>query len=549
MDWEQRRAYVRKLIEDMERKGGPSFANKLKSAANDLRGRREFDLLDQFAEELRQRGPTDPEIVKLQAQSFIDRGKPGTALVLLEAIANSGQFVEAHGLMGRAWKQIFFDAQDKTGMMAKQALARSFNEYKIAYGGERGGNVWAGVNMLALAAFARREGIQIPLDLEIASWADKVLKSLKSVPKKKHDNWYHASVAEASLGKDDLNNAQEHIGIYVRSKKTPAFALAGTLRQFTDLWQLDKLGQQGMGIIQALRAALLKKTDGKLELVPEQVSKALKGTKPQRGQLQAILGSNGVSTYEWLRTGFERARAVGVIRTEEDGRIGTGFLVAASNLIPSGRDEYLVMTNAHVVSDDPGDRAAARPEDANIVFEAVDKGKDYKFTEVVWHSAVLHLDCTLLRLSRQPRGIDPLPLDRGLPDIDRKPRVYVIGYPDGRDLAFSLQDNELLDHEGPPMGHPPDPDVCRLQYRAPTAPGSSGSPVFSAKGWRVVALHHAGSKSMPKLNSKTGRWPANEGIWIQSIISASRAQASSKGTSARGSAAGEGSGKREVPLE
>ena len=148
-----------------------------------------------------------------------------------------------------------------------------------------------------------------------------------------------------------------------------------------------------------------------------------------------------------------------------------------------------------------------------------------------------------------PRGIDPLPLDRGLPDIDRKPRVYVIGYPDGRDLAFSLQDNELLDHEGPPMGHPPDPDVCRLQYRAPTAPGSSGSPVFSAKGWRVVALHHAGSKSMPKLNSKTGRWPANEGIWIQSIISASRAQASSKGTSARGSAAGEGSGKREVPLE
>src|SRR5262249_40009358 len=183
MDWEQRRAYVRELIEKAVGRGRPNFAKKLRSAATHLRDLREFELLDQFAEELRQRGFIDAEIVKLQAQSFIDRGRPGTALVLLEAIANSSQFVEAHGLMGRAWKQIFFDAQDKTGTVAKQALVNSFNEYKVAYGGEQGGSVWAGVNMLALAVFARQEGIQIPLDLEIASWADKMLKSLKSVPK------------------------------------------------------------------------------------------------------------------------------------------------------------------------------------------------------------------------------------------------------------------------------------------------------------------------------------------------------------------------------
>src|SRR5262249_47491286 len=159
----------------------------------------------------------------------------------------------------------------------------------------------------------------------------------------------------------------------------------------------------------------------------------LKGTKPKRGQLEAILGNDGVSTYDWMHTGFERARAVGVIRTEEDGRIGTGFLVAARTLIQSGRDEYLVMTNAHLISDDPEDRAAARPEDASIVFEAVDKAMEYKFTKVIWRSPVPHLDCTLLRLSKQPRGIDPLPFDRGLPQIDRKPRVYIIGYPGGRD--------------------------------------------------------------------------------------------------------------------
>jgi V8-like Glu-specific endopeptidase len=156
------------------------------------------------------------------------------------------------------------------------------------------------------------------------------------------------------------------------------------------------------------------------------------------------------------------------------------------------------------------------------VFEAVDKQKEYEFTKVIWRSAVPRLDCVLLRLSEQPQEIKPLPFAKVLPAKDQQQRVYVIGYPGGRDLAFSLQNNLLIDHEGEPDGKPPDPIVCHLQYRAPTARGSSGSPVFGARGWEVVALHHAGAESMPKLNGKAGRWPANEGIWIQSILAASR---------------------------
>jgi V8-like Glu-specific endopeptidase len=94
----------------------------------------------------------------------------------------------------------------------------------------------------------------------------------------------------------------------------------------------------------------------------------------------------------------------------------------------------------------------------------------------------------------------------------------VIGYPGGRDLAFSFQDNELLDHEGPPAGRPQIPGVCRVHYRAPTEGGSSGSPVFNANLWQVVALHHKGGKiGMPKLNGAGGTCAANEGIYIQSI--------------------------------
>ena len=56
-----------------------------------------------------------------------------------------------------------------------------------------------------------------------------------------------------------------------------------------------------------------------------------------------------------------------------------------------------------------------------------------------------------------------------------------------------------------------------LHYRTPTEGGSSGSPVFEALGWRVVALHHAGSDTMQSLSSPGETYAANEGITIASL--------------------------------
>jgi V8-like Glu-specific endopeptidase len=67
-----------------------------------------------------------------------------------------------------------------------------------------------------------------------------------------------------------------------------------------------------------------------------------------------------------------------------------------------------------------------------------------------------------------------------------------------------LQDNLVIDH-----------DNTRLQYRAPTEGGSSGSPVFDSQ-WRVIGLHHAGSETMPRLNGE-GTHAANVALRIDAI--------------------------------
>ena len=91
-------------------------------------------------------------------------------------------------------------------------------------------------------------------------------------------------------------------------------------------------------------------------------------------------------------------------------------------------------------------------------------------------------------------------------EMQRDDRVFIIGHPLGGSLSISLNDNLFLDWEDP-----------RLHYRAPTEPGSAGSPIFDDQ-WRLIGMHHAGGRNMRRLNGKEGTYEAKEGIWIQAIL-------------------------------
>jgi V8-like Glu-specific endopeptidase len=123
--------------------------------------------------------------------------------------------------------------------------------------------------------------------------------------------------------------------------------------------------------------------------------------------------------------------------------------------------------------------------------------------DVVWHSAVSDLDCTLLRLANCPPAPGLRIQKRRVRRTVPAPRMYIIGYPNGRGLEFSLDDNFLLD-----LGDK------YLHYRTPTEGGSSGSPLFD-ENWMVVGIHRAGEDNSVKASGDT---EANEGIALSAVL-------------------------------
>ena len=492
-----------------------------KRLVDKLRDVREYEAMGQLAEAISRHDPADARNRRLYAQYLIDTGKATAAIDMLRPLTrrlakDHREFAEASGLLGRAHKQIFLDAAIKTDKPARDALKQAINAYRKPFD-QNPANTWHGVNLVALLTRARRLGLRFASDLKPAEVSKSLVKTLEATPAAERDMWFLPTLAEASLGLGDWPEVERHVRAYAAANDAKAFQVASTLRQFTQLWDLDHTDERGRGLVDILRARLAVLPGGELELPPDEVQRLRKQPSPDNSQLEAILGDRGPETFQWWKTGIDRAVSVAAIRRQLGGRIGTGFVVRAGDLGLEPSDELLVLTNYHVVNP-LGASPGIPPEEAEIAFEASETDDPVRVDKILWSSPPELHDASVLRLRIPVSGIAPVPLAKALPVVEETARVYIIGHPGGRDLAFSFQDNDLLDHEGPSAGKPPVPNVWRVHYRAPTEGGSSGSPVFNSRLWQVIALHHKGGKlGMPRLNRKDGTYAANEGIAIQSI--------------------------------
>lgn len=527
-DIDETRARARRSLEALH---GSADAAELAAArvlVEQLRNQRDYELMAELAEAVSRLDPQDVRNRRLYAQCLIETGKVTAAIDVLQQLARRlprghVEAPEVSGLLGRAWKQIFLDSGDKDSAGARLALRNAIRIYRAPYERAPAANTWHGVNLVALLTRARRLGLRVAPELDPRAIAARLVADLQARPRRQRDDWFLPTLAEASLGLGDWAATQRHVRRCIMSEDARAFHIASALRQFTEVWDLEHADEHGRALVDMLRARLLSLEGSELRLAPAEVERLRSQPGPQTRHLEAILGSTGTQTYRWWQTGVERAASVAAIRQKLGGRIGTGFLVRAGDLQREPEDELLVLTNFHVVNAQ-GSHNGLQPQEAEVVFEAVDSGAVHEVREIVWSSPVEHHDASLLRLEGSVTGVRPLPIARALPVLDDEPRVYIIGHPGGREMAFSFQDNTLIDHEGPAAGRPPIPNVWRVHYRAPTEGGSSGSPVFNSRLWEVIALHHSGGRDgMPRLNGKPGTYAANEGIALQSIIAAMRA--------------------------
>jgi hypothetical protein len=383
-----------------------------------LKDQREFRLLGQLAEEVRRHEPKDAKLRRLHAQSLIETGRVTAAVDVLTTLArqvrrDDAEWAEARGLLGRAHKQIFFDAEDKTSPAALNALRQAIEHYRAPFEADPARNSWHGVNLVALLRKARAVGARFGRDLDPEAIARGIIEDMARVPAERRDNWYYATAAEAELALDRWQDAEQHIGAYVQDERTTAFNLGSTLRQFTEVWDLED-SERGRGIVNALRARILAlggerpqrpdEPGGVVHLKPEQLQRAVSEPAPSGPQLEAILGPDGPKTYKWWRMGLERARSVASFRLELLGRFGTGFLVRGGDLVPALGDEVMVLTNWHVVNPQ-GAGNAMPPESVEVLFEAEDSERAYPIQEVVWSSPFDRHDASLLRLGEPPPDV------------------------------------------------------------------------------------------------------------------------------------------------
>jgi V8-like Glu-specific endopeptidase len=477
-----------------------------------LRRKRQFQLMARVADALIASSRDDMVIYRQYAQALLDQGLTGAGLGILAAGMAAGDDVaeqaELQGLIGRAHKDRYVATDAAAGRRRTLHLERAVHAYHQAWA-EDGSRLWHGINTTALLSRAARDGVALaafPDPKEAAdALAEEVLAAV-GAPSEATPVFDLATAVEGNVALGRFEQAHQWLGLYLAHPDADAFELASTLRQLTEVWGLTAESEPGSTLLPMLQAELLDRGEGgEVTVGPTDVDNDALARMDRDRRLQKVFGNERFTTTRWFSNALDRCRAVARIEDEVGDGVGTGFLVEGAGL-HSSLPPVVLITNAHVVP------KAIQAEDAFLAFRGLEDFTEpgVRVRRVLWSSPPNEFDATIVEPEQLPAGVLPCPLARNLPPLNADPieRVYVIGHPLGRpDLQLSILDNHLLDY-----------DAILLHYRAPTEPGSSGSPVFN-KRWAVIALHHAGDKEMPRLHGN-GVYEANEGIRIDQIQSA-----------------------------
>jgi Trypsin-like peptidase domain len=539
------------------------FNRKQRAAAlKALRGARQFDAMAKLAQALMRSGHDDPGgsdfdpfVRKIYAQSLIENGQTSAAIDTLrtgnsliaglpEALFNDPYIDferrEMLGLLGRANKQIYMDAAAARAATAKAdrpaaaPLQAAMQWYEAA--AERQQPVvchWPLINKIAVTARAEWDGVPTPFDRNAEQMARETIAALLPVASaataaQPADPWMLASLGEAYVAIGDWPQAARWYAAYTDGAYVDAFQIASSIRQLVEVWRIDPEAPGGGGaLVQMLRVRLADMPGGGIMLSDNGFAllnaiQSADGLTPQ-----AILGKDWPMKLSSLQTGITRALSVAAVyEVGDDAAIGTAFLVRGGDLCKDWGDEVVAVTAAHVVSRG----GAIQPRHARLRFEARSKTGRRQFVcdaTSLFESPVDQLDACVLRVKDLPDDFDVAPVKdfdaiHGALDAfsPAERSCVIIGHPDGRELAISLANSQLVDVGYKSASRPGD---IFLRYTTPTQGGNSGSPVYD-RNWNLLGLHRAGIADnfrktgiRPLSGRKAQNYLANEGVSLKTI--------------------------------
>lgn len=515
-DWELVENICEKLIDQINQEKEILPARDGKDILTLLREKNRFRLMTKVTEVLIGSGQSHPQIRRQHAQSLIDQGILPEAEPILRGIIDDealpqSERIEARGLIGRIYKQLYVDYKERDQRIKNHKfLEQSLHEYLCAYQLDTR-NYWHGINVVALIKLAEKDEVLLHDVPDVDQLAEAILMLLDALDEEHAGTppaWEIATAMEALIALGRNEEAKKRALDYSLSKDANAFAFRSTLRQLTEVWKLEETELPGAHILPILHSALLRSEGGGLNIKSEKYDLELANVEQIQDGFERIFGTDRTQTLEWYEKGLESAKSIARIEKLNGGKLGTGWLAKASDFFPE-RDGLLLITNAHVVSNFPSQ--GFPPGQIRANFRQLNK--IFEIDELIWSSPKEELDATFLSLKGDvpnvPLTVDFIDLGRNAPSN----RLYIMGYPGGRDLEFSMQDNHLIDY-----------DETFLHYRTPTEKGSSGSPVFDEDNWKVIGLHHRGKPDMPRLKGADGTYAANEGVslfFIKKVITGS----------------------------
>jgi Trypsin-like peptidase domain len=511
-DWQGADAICEEIIRRVSVDTLPLPETSARRLMQSLRRKSRFRSMTLLAEALLQSGLRTPQVRRQYAQGLIDQGMFLAAEQVLQSIIQDPQVVvreqiEARGLMGRIYKQLYINNNDPASPRNRANLERALNEYLSVYRLDPRQHFWHGINAVALTERARRDGLPTTGLPDASALAAEIIASLDRREEEGEPvyAWDEATRMEAYVALGRHKDAADTAMRYLDARDTDAFELQSTIRQLTQVWQLSDEEPPGNLLLPILKAGQLRRAGGGMDFDAKKIASEAKAAEKADPELEAIFSETRMAPFRWYRKGLAQCNSVARIERRDGTGHGTGWLVNAADFFP-GWTGVLLLTNNHVISD-PENPHSILPGDSQVNFQAVGEVYDVE-NQIVWQSSYKELDATFLRLKGEgvPKAAPLILHERLMKMADPPPRMYIIGHPNGRDLEISLQDNLLV--------------ACNerlVHYRTPTEPGSSGSPVFEPEDWRVVALHHKGSNKMQRIDGQAGTYEANEGITLQAI--------------------------------